>query len=331
MKQGFFKLFVLNFVANTLLAMDGSSSALENQCITTEFSLQDFHWFPKRETAPKYRKKNNLYAEGGALHKLDKITGGEARKYEYEHHRESEEDAKPKKIVFTDYCIVVPPKLQKYEVGHSEEAAAASCLLMAPIYPVVMQAKDGTEVTFLTLDIQGLIIKVIKNLYKIEGMVSPQSFKNWQIRNRGNTEDRCPISEIYFDMFENYNQQGTSFVIPHYSEDYAFFYCAYDQIALTTKLAATASGSRIDLFVKLTSSANVDRAHVIKFYKELDGESRIIGSGSDDTVSILLVEARGNLQEKSFWIKNSAPSNPFVSPDLVYDIYMKSLKKPGKI
>ena len=70
------------------------------------------HWWPLIETKMGGDPINNLYAEGGPLSKLDMVTGGSARDYEYQKNRKAFGSGK------------------QYEWwGHCNNASEAACVL----------------------------------------------------------------------------------------------------------------------------------------------------------------------------------------------------------
>ena len=118
---------------NTVTTPIVSSSNVMNSSNNAAGVILDFHskptwlvhWFPQMENRAN-DATNNLYAKGGALDKLDAVSGKNARDYEYSNHR------------VTDRT--------KSWWGHCNNAAEIACLLQPVKHSVTMKGNNGQVV-----------------------------------------------------------------------------------------------------------------------------------------------------------------------------------------
>jgi len=121
-------------------------------------------WFPfeEEESTDIY---NRIYAIGGPLDKLDKLTGKHSREYEYEHRHECPDGEWP----FLSW-------------GNGDKNSTVACLLDPPMRSVKKTALNGEKITFTIKDIQNLLTKAISSLIKntdfcgTKNVLSPELF-----------------------------------------------------------------------------------------------------------------------------------------------------------
>jgi len=271
---------------------------------------EPFHWFPMEETKPGGDTVNNLYTIGGPLDKLDRINEGKARLYEYNNLRQ-------------------PFGSGRRWWGHCNNASEAGCLLKAPRHGVEMVAKDGSTIKLTKNDIEGLIVKVVPCL------VAKTDFKGERNNGRGASEEPAPAT--FINIMKDWAKDGLPFVMDIDPESQVWNF-PYDQVKIYESNKAP-EGSNVDIpgktkfyHIEMEGTGYKNKARVYECYVKYGNNDKVIHSGWIKTPNsnnnpdfMWRPHPKGDLMDKSLWVLNSRATNPEVDPQLVYDIYMKSL------
>ena len=275
------------------------------------------HWFPMQETRPGGDPVNNLYSEGGPLDKLDKLTGAKAREYEFGHNRKSIEEGN-----------------QFSWWGHCDKAASLACLLVSPKNPVIMTNSHGEQIRFTRNDIQGLLVKVASSLS------TKVDFKGERFNEASRDDPNEPAPEIFMEVIQEWAKDGLPFVLDIDRSKQVWNF-PYDQVIIYE------SDQSPDGFdpSSISGDASVKYYHIdmagtgfdskIRKYEcfvQRDSSGHVIKSAWIKTPNthnnpdfMWRPHPVANLMEKSSWQTRGTPSNPEVDPQVVYEIYMKSL------
>lgn len=275
------------------------------------------HWFPMQETRPGGDTVNNLYSVGGPLDKLDKVTGGSSRQYEWDHSRKAIDDGEE----FAWW-------------GHCNNAAEAACILQAPKHSVTMTGKDGTPVTFSRGDIQGLLVKVTPSL------INRVDFKGERYNGTGRENPNDPAPEMFMSVMQEWAKDGIPFVLD-IDKGQQVWNFPYDQVKISESTTAPAgfdaSGLPTDGSVKfyhidMSGTGYDKKKRVYECYVQRDSSGNVVTSGWINTPNtnnnpdfMWRPHPVGDVMAKSAWVLRNNATNPQVDPQVVYDIYMKSL------
>lgn len=272
------------------------------------------HWFPLQERRPGGDPINNLYAMGGPLDKLDKITGGHARQYEYDHNRKAIDDGRE----FSWW-------------GHCNNASEASCILREPKKNVVMKGEDGSSIIFTTNDIQGLLVKVTPSL------IDRVDFKGTRFNepSRDNPDD--PLPALFIEVMQQWSKEGLPFVLDIDRREQVWNF-PYDQ-AKIYESDSPPEGSNMPAtdnmkfyYIEMSGTGFDDKKRIYEGYIKRDNNGNVASSGWIKTPHnnpdfMWRPHPRENIDitNKEAWRLRGRPSNPEVDPQVVYEIYMRSL------
>jgi hypothetical protein len=269
------------------------------------------HWFPKQEWIKGGDPINNLFAKDGALDKLDRVTGGRAKKYEYKKNRKS-------RRLGPEYSWL----------GHDAEASEVVCILDPPKHSVVMTAKDGSSVTFSTHDIQGLLVKCVTSFVRIDFF--------GERYNPDKRSEKALTPELFLKVMQEWAKDGLAFVLGFDSGKELWNY-PYDEVKIyqkdkNPKGQATKHDDTEYYRIKISSTGFEYNGQVYECSIKRDSqgavvESRWIKTRNTDINPNFMWRPRpvGNPLDKSLWRLHDMPSNnPKVDPQVVYDIYTKS-------
>lgn len=295
-----------------------------------------WNWLPMQETRPGGDPVNNLYAKDGCLDKLDKVTGGTARQYEFEHNRKEKDEGK-----------------QYAWWGHCNNAVEAACLLPGPKKGVAMRAKNsasttllqesllegfvgfGLEIEFSKNDIQGLLLLMSSSL------VSGVDFFGGR-RNSNFFEDQGEEKpEHFLKVIKKWSAVAQPFVMDIDRGEHVWNY-PYDQIKITESDKAPVGFDSSSLardesvkyyHIEMSGTGYDDNRRVYDCYVHTGSDGHVITSGWIKTP-----KTHGNpdfmwrphpipdLMNEDNWVLRGRPSNPMINPKVIYAIYMKSLQ-----
>jgi hypothetical protein len=273
------------------------------------------HWFPLQESKVGGDHINNLYAVGGCLDKLDALTGGSARQYEFEHNRKPFGSG------------------QQYSWwGHCNNASEAACILRAPQHDVVMKGANGNEVRFTKNDIQGLLVKVAPSL------VNGVDFKGERYNGtRDNPQD--PKPELFLQVMKEWTKDGLPFVLDIDNREQVWNF-PYDKVKIYESDRAPqgfsgsieGEGTVTYYHIEMAGTGFDKKARIYECYIQKNSSGAVVSSAWIKTGNthnnpdfMWRPHPVGDITDKSVWKLKSKPSNPQVDPQVVYDIYMKSL------
>lgn len=277
-----------------------------------------WHWFPLQETTPGGDPINNLYATGGCLDKLDKVTGGNARQYEYDHNRKAKDAGK-----------------QFAWWGHCNNAAEAACILPEPKKPVVMIAKDGSEVKFSKNDIQGLLVLMSSSL------VSRVDFRGERFNNPTRDDPNDPKPELFLKVMQEWSADGMPFVLDIDRLEMVWNY-PYDQVRIAESDKAPAEfnasslprdGSVKYYHIDMSGTGFDAKRRVYECYVQKGANGQVVGSGWIKTPNthnnpdfMWRPHPIADIMNKDNWVLRGRPSNPMIDPKTIYNNYMKLLQ-----
>ncbi len=265
------------------------------------------HWFPMQETRPGGDATNNLYAVNGPLDKLDAVTGGSARQYEYTHNRKAVDAGK-------EYGWW----------GHCNNASESACILQEPKHSVVMTARDGSQVKFTRNDIQGLLVKCSSSL------VTKVDFKGerFNVASRDNPND--PLPAYFMQVMKEWASDGLPFVLDIDRGEQVWNF-PYDSVKMYESDEGPAgsdapSGSKF-YHIEMQGSGYPEKARVYECWVAPDGSSGWIKTPNTHNNPDFMWRPHpvGDITDKSVWQLRGRPSNPEIDMQMVYEIYMKSL------
>lgn len=277
-----------------------------------------WHWFPMQETRPGGDPLNNLYAKDGCLDKLDKVTGGRARQYEYDHNRKAKDAGK-----------------QFAWWGHSNNASEAACILTEPKKSVVIKGKDDSEVRFSKNDIQGLLTLMSSSLVARVDFVGERSSSNFF------AEPNDPKPELFLKTIEKWSADGLPFVLDIDRGEQVWNY-PYDHVKIAESDEAPVGfdasslprdGSVKYYHIDMSGTGFDSMRRVYKCYVQRAVDGHVIKSGWIKTPNshenpdfMWRPHPIPDLMNKDNWVLRGRPSNPMIDPKTIYYIYMKSLQ-----
>lgn len=275
-----------------------------------------WHWFPIQErTRAGGDRLNNLYAEGGCLQKLDLVDGGKSREYELAHHRKpyggSDEFA---------------------WWGHCNNACEAACILQPPKHDVEMIGKNGEKILFTTHDIKGLLLKVTPTLIK------RVDFKGERY-NTSRDDPNDPHPPLFLKTLEEWTKDGLPFAmdIDPLAQVWNF---PYDQVRVMEsdtspsnyKPTNLVEGGTVKFYhIEMAGTGFQDKKRTYECYIQRDSSGKVLTDGWIKTQNthnnpdfLWRPHPIPDIMNRANWAARSK-SNPQVDPQVVYDIYAKSL------
>ncbi len=273
------------------------------------------HWFPMKETKVGGDPINNLYAVGGPLHKLDMVSGKNARGYENSnYHKTGSEHA---------------------WWGHCNNASEIACLLPEVKRPVIMKGADGSDVKFSKNDIQGILTKVSSHLS------SNVDFKGERYNGAG-SNPFDPAPELFISTLKEWSKDKLAFVmdIDNKEQVWNFPYDSAKIIESSTAPAGfnpssiSASGNIKYYHINMEGSGYPDKRRVYDCYVVYGNDGKVVSSNwikmpSNHANPDFLWRPHpvGDLMSKNTWTYKDGVkvNNPEVDMGLVYDIYMQSI------
>ncbi|MCA9508267.1 MAG: hypothetical protein KC505_07605 [Myxococcales bacterium] len=281
-------------------------------------AVEHFHWFPLQETQPNGGDAtNNLYAPKGACAKYDMYTGtSKAREYEYEHNR------KP-----------LSAGAEFGWWGHCDKASTASCVLQAPKHDVIMLNDRGEKIRFTKNDIQGLLVKVVSNL------AEKVDFRGHRYNGpRDNPNDPSP--QEFMSVMKEWGQDQLPFVLD-IDPGVQVWNFPYDQVKIQESTQAPAGfnaanmpndGSVKYYHIDMKGTGFPQKARVYDCFVRYGAGGEVVESDWIKTPQshkkpdfMWRPHPVGDLRDRSLWVNHGKVSNPEIDPQVVYDIYMKSL------
>jgi hypothetical protein len=276
------------------------------------------HWFPFQEIRPNGGDPvNNLYAKNGALDKLDMVTGGKSREYEFTHNRKAIDEG---------------PQYSWW--GHCNNAAEAACLLQAPKHGVIMKGKDQTDVEFTKGDIQGLLVKVTPSL------TNKVDFKGERCNDLTRDDPNDPKPALFLEVMQTWAKDGLPFVLDIDRGPQVWNF-PYDQVKIQESDKPPAGFDASELHsdgsvkyyhVEMSGTGFEDKRRVYECWLAHDSSGAVIDSGWIKTPNthnnpdfMWQPHPIGDLMDKSTWQLRGNINNPEVDPQVIYEIYMKSL------
>lgn len=277
------------------------------------------HWFPMQETTPGGDPVNNLFAPNGPLHKYDRLTGSDSRSYEFNHNRKTKEQGK-------EYAWW----------GHCNKAAEAACVLVEPKQDVVLTDRSGGDIRFTINDIQGLLVKVISHL------IDRVDFKGNRFNGGRRDDPNDPRPEIFLKVVQDWAKDTIPFVLDIEKTEQVWNY-PYDKVRIYESLKPPAhfnplrigsSGGFVTYYhCRMSGTGYNDEKRIYEFYIQRDHWGNVLSSSwiktpnSNDNPDFLWRPYPvGNLMDKANWrFRAGNTNNPLVDPQVVYDIYMRSV------
>jgi hypothetical protein len=258
---------------------------------------------------------NNLYADGGPLSKLDMLTGGSAQSYEMQKNRKPYGSG---------------PQFSWW--GHCNNASEAACLLQAPKHNVVMKSANGAEVTFTRSDIQGLLVKVTPSL------IGKVDFRGERY-NSASDNPNDPSPELLINSVTEWSKDGMPFVLDIDNREQVWNF-PYDKVRIYESNKAPqgfnetlpSDGTVKFYHIEMSGTGYDKKARIYECWIQRDSSGAVKGSSWIKTPNshnnpdfMWRPHPVGDLTDKSLWQLRGKASNPNVDPQVVYDIYMKSL------
>jgi hypothetical protein len=271
--------------------------------------------FPLKEVKKDGDPNHNLFAADGPLHNYDRISGGNARQHELVHNRKAYDSS------------------SRYAYwGHDNEARQVACIFEQPKHGVTVTAADGTAVYFSERAIQGLLVKIVPHMVKkvdCPGELNPFL---------GDQHELKP--EPFVRIIKEWAKDGMPFVLD-ISEGSQVLAFACDKVSILESDQTPQGFNFKELlaageikYYKMTISGigfnPISRSY--EYYIQRDG-SKVIASGwikkpfSHKTPDFIWrPHPIDDLKNKDNWKLRGKSNNPFVDPQIVYGIYMKSLE-----
>lgn len=265
------------------------------------------HWFPMQETRAGGDPTNNLYAVGGPLDKLDKVTGGNARQYEWNNNRKAVDAGR-------EYSWW----------GHCNNASEAACILPEPKHSVVMTGRDGSQVKFSKNDIQGLLVKCTP------GLITRVDFKGERFNTPSRDNPNDPAPAMFIQVMKDWSDEGIPFVLDIDRSEQVWNF-PYDQVKISESDNApqgvsVPSGAKY-YHIEMSGTGFPEKARIYECWVAADGSSEWVKTPNTHNNPDFMwrPHAIGDIMDKTTWQLRGRPSNPEVDPQMVYEIYMKSL------
>jgi hypothetical protein len=281
------------------------------------------HWFPLTETKVGGDTTNNLYAKDGCLDKLDKLTGGRAREYEYEHNR----------IPLTEGG--------KSWHGHCNDAAQVSCLLAPPLHGVDMEI-DGQIVHFSKMDIQGLLAMVSS------GLAESVDFRGERYNGRARDLKEEPLPGAFMAALKDYAKGSLPFCMDTDAGVQVWNY-AFDRVRIVKTSTPPAGfngrisgdGQTTFYHIEVGSTGYPKQNRLFEAYQQTDQNGNVVSEGwiktpnSNNNADFLWQPGtQKDLSDRNVWVESannvregSHGYNPHINGEargLIYDIYYAS-------
>lgn len=270
------------------------------------------HWFPMQETrANGGDPVNNLYAPKGPLDKLDQVTGGHAREYEFKNNRKAVDEG------------------AEYQWwGHCNNASEAACLLRAPVKSVTYKG-----VTFTPGDIQGLLVKVTPHL-----VADRVDFKGRRYNAENRDDPNDPNPDLFLKVITEWAAEGIPFVLDIDPKAQVWNY-PYDQVKVyesdkAPEGSSHPGGEGVKFYhIEMAGTGYDKKRRVYAAYIQRDSNGTAVNSGwiklpntHANADFMWRPHPNGDLMQKSSWVARPGHgNNPEVDPQVVYDIYMQSI------
>lgn len=261
------------------------------------------HWFPMKEHREGGDPTNNLFAKGGCLDKLDQLTGGNARDWEFQNARKD---------------FHAGAEFNWW--GHCNNAAEISCVLPAVKHGVTMNGANGQEVEFTPNDIQGLLVSISSCL------VDRVDFRGERYNGRSDNPND-PSPEMFLSTVQEWAKAGMPFAMDIDPKQQVWNF-AYDGVQVFENV----SGNRREYYIEVTSTGYPEHNRTYQAFIEYDANGRTTGSGwlntpdTDNNPDFLWRPIpKGDLMNSAMWTTQGNQGNPHISPQTVYDIYIQSI------
>lgn len=278
------------------------------------------NWFPTQERThlggdPRY----NLYAMDGALHKLDLVTGSNARDFEYSNHRKQ---------------LGAGPNYLWW--GNCDKASTVACIFKQPKRAVTMKAQDGSTIVFTPNDVQGLLVRAVSS------MTASTDFKGQRCNDPSRDDPMEPRPNVLIDALMEWCNDGTGLAqawdIDPTGKVWNY---PYDTIQIDESDKPTPgfdpssiSGGGSVKYYHIHASGNgyPDQVRDLAGYVQKDASGAVISSNwiftpetNKNIDFIWRPHPVANLYDKSSWVLRGKPENPNIDMGVIYDIYMKSI------
>ncbi|HXW60200.1 MAG TPA: hypothetical protein VEK06_01560 [Myxococcota bacterium] len=275
------------------------------------------HWFPLKENRPGGDPTNNLYAKGGALQKLDMVTGKNSQGYEYAHHRKG-----------------IGEGAQFNWWGHCNHAAQVACIFQEPRHSVTVTGRDGRPVTFDTNDIQGLLVKASGCL------IQKVDFRGQRFNSSTRDDPNEPYPDMFISVMQEWAQKGMPFVLDIDREGQVWNF-PYDQVLIDESNQPPQGfngnlpndGSVKYYHIHMEGTGYPSKIRNYAAYIQRDASGAVTNKGWIKTPNTnnnpdFMWQPYGmpNIMDRSNWqLRGNEISNPEVDMQVIYDIYMQSL------
>lgn len=271
--------------------------------------------FPMQEKKhPGGDPAKNLYAPDGPLAKLDKITDGKSCEYEFEHNRKA-----------------IDAGLEYYWWGHSNDSAEAACILLPPRQGVLMKGLNGEEVYFSIRDIAGLLVTISAILVK-------------DVDYKGEHFDQSPhpnlSPELFLETLQSWAKVGLPFVldipdpyIHNYPIDSVKIFKSERPAALLMVPGLSKDFLVTHYHVNLQGTGYEKKNITYEMYVQRRHDNSIVTSGwlkassTHPIPDFMWCPLPKEYASKTVWHfkPSDRPMNPKVDPQVIYDIYLRSL------
>jgi hypothetical protein len=267
------------------------------------------HWWPIQERVPGGRPDTNLWAVGGPLDKLDKLTHKGARDYEFAHHRKS---------------MGAGSNFGWW--GNCDKAAQVACCFKQPKRPVTMNG-----VTFTPLDTQGLLVLMS------DSMITKVDFKGTRFNDGSRDDPKEPRPAFFLQVMKEWEKDGLAFCCDIDDKamvwNYPFDNVIIDEFSQPPAGVTAVSGQGVKYYdVRMSGTGYPKQARHLIGYVQYDGAGNPVTSdwiktqNTDNNIDFMWrPHAMDDLYNKANWQLRRTPSNPNIDPQLIYDIYMQSL------
>lgn len=270
-----------------------------------------WHWFPRQELNPhRDDANNNLFANNGALYKLDQVCDSWSQNYESSHDRFSFGSG-------PEYAWM----------GHQHEAAIAACIFPPPLHKVVMINRHGRPVTFTPLDIQGLLIKIVYSLIGKQDVV-------------GTTDGETLSPEELIATLIAWAREQMPFVAD--LDHGRVWTYPFDRVKIFMSITAPQGFDQERLYedyitkffrIEMTATGYPDLIQIYEVFVQYDRGGMPVNSGTVEPwarqnlpTRLMRPHAIDNLNNKESWPEHNTAfgQNPCIMPRQVFDIFSRS-------
>ena len=273
-----------------------------------------YHWWPMCERN-KNDISNNLYAEGGGLHKYDILFDTNSVEYQRKHY----------------YRDINNEQNDTYWAGFCDHASILSCLYKYPENDVLITHNNKTEL-FLKKDIEALMIIATKNAIK----------KDYSLFfGRRNNTDKCkdlqePLPIDLLEMLKIVCYQEEPFIIDIDNKKSVWNY-SYDEVLISTHKECHIPHKKLEYGQTTYYNFKLRSNAYPKQNQDLWGYVNVNTPTTTSTNKHITKERREQ------WISDTHPdflwknygidtiwngeciTNPCINASKVYEIYMASL------